>query len=127
MMCAGGIQGYMYNSPAVEKVLKPVVECCMKQECIEPEGSGFHNHRYDQSVFSIMLAKNGIKCQTEGKFWGNRGNSRTPKHPQGITVDPTEKNDMILFSRRGWGIEYDNNPPQFGLYVPFLKKKETEK
>ncbi len=50
-----------------------------------------------------------------------RGNNRSQQHPQGITVDPTEKNDMILFSRRGWGIEYDNNPPNFGLYVQFLK------
>jgi hypothetical protein len=34
---------------------------------------------------------------------------------------------MILFSRRGWGIEYDNNPPQFGLYTPFLKMKNEQK
>ena len=72
MMCAGGIQGYSINSSAVEKILKPVIECCMKQDCIEPPGAATNKHRYDQSAFSIMLAKNGIQCQTDAKYWANR-------------------------------------------------------
>ncbi len=45
MMCAGGIQGYMLNSSAVEKVLKPVVDCVMDPKCIDIPSASTQNHR----------------------------------------------------------------------------------
>jgi len=123
MMCAGGIQGYKKGSPAIEKILEPTIKCAMRKECIEPEGAQTSNHRFDQSVFSIHIAKNNLQCQTDPKYWANRGNNRSVQHPQGITEDETKTNNVILFSRRGWGIEYDHET-KFGGYSKYLKSKK---
>jgi hypothetical protein len=72
-----------------------------------------------------MIAKSGLKCQTDAKFWANRGNNRSAAHPQGITEDPTKTNNVILFSRRGWGFDYDQQTPYKG-YSGFIKKKKAQ-
>jgi len=123
-MCAGGIQGYRIDSPAVEKVLEFAVDCAMNPECIEPMGAHPSVHRYDQSVFSILVNKNGFVIQNDSKYWGNRGNKRSIQFPQTITKNPRHSNDIIFFSRRGWGIDYELET-SYELYTKFIIKKKN--
>lgn len=139
-MCAGGIQGYVRNGFAHNNILKPVGECARVKDCIAPTGATLANHRFDQAIFSIYLHENNIKCQTDPKFWGNRGNNRCnllcvmmklfininnlyrqPDAPNGVTLDAHARNNMILYSRRGWGIDYDQSIGQpVSLYFFYL-------
>lgn len=130
MMCAGGIQGYRnQDTPAVASVLEPTLRCAMSVDCIAPVGASLANHRYDQSVFSIHLHRAGIRCQTDPRFWTNRGNNRQANAPNGITDDHTLRNNAILFSRRGWGFDYDTeskgaSKPSYSQYLVVVKKDE---
>lgn len=130
MMCAGGIQGYRnQDARAVAAVLEPTLRCAMDVDCIAPDGSSLANHRYDQSVFSIHLHRSGIACQTDPRFWTNRGNNRQAGAPNGVTDDHTKRNNAILFSRRGWGFDYDIGgrgaaKPSYAQYVQNKNKEE---
>jgi hypothetical protein len=59
MMCAGGIQGYLLNSSAVDLVLKPVVQCAMNPDCIAIPGAGTQNHRF-AIHYRFKLIKEGL-------------------------------------------------------------------
>jgi hypothetical protein len=121
MMCAGGIQGYRnQDAPAVAAVLEPTLRCALDADCIAPAGASLANHRYDQSVFSVHLHRAGIACQTDARFWTNRGNNRQPGAPNGVTDDHRQSNNAILFSRRGWGFDYDIGGK--GAAVPSYKQ-----
>jgi hypothetical protein len=121
-MCAGGIQAYLSaDAPAVAAVLEPTLRCAMDVDCIAPEGASLANHRYDQSVFSVHLYRAGIACQRDPRFWTNRGNNRQRSAPNGITDDHTKTNNAILFSRRGWGVDYDRDAPTGAARPPFVQ------
>lgn len=48
------------------------------------------------------------------------GNNRQPGAMNGVTSDPTRTNNAILYSRRGWGIDYDQRIGQpYAKYVKF--------
>lgn len=71
------------------QVLIPTVECCLKEECIAPAGSGHNNHRYDQAAFSLYIRKNGFVCKQEQRF-----------HATNPLLLEVKDSDVILFSRR---------------------------
>jgi hypothetical protein len=128
-MCAGGIQGYAgEHVDAVKRVLEPTLACAMDAACIAPAGATLANHRFDQSVFSIHLHRANIRCQTDARFWANRGNMRSAGAINGITEDHRSTNDAILFSRRGWGFDYDQagRGAAVPAYAQYLKFKHNE-
>ena len=53
------------------KVIKPLIDCAMREKCISPAGSSPTSHHYDQSAISMILYKNMRHEWT----WENRGNS----------------------------------------------------
>ena len=60
------------NSSMVNiRVLKPLIDCAMKEKCISPAGSSPTSHHYDQSAISMILYKNMRHEWT----WENRANS----------------------------------------------------
>eukprot|EP00501_MAST-03F_sp_TOSAG23-6_P000719 GSMAST32.ASY1.ANO1.747.1 assembled CDS len=63
IMCAGGLQGYTRD-------------CAHRLACIAPTGSNSSNHRFDQSVFSILVTINGFggDIHRDEKYWSNPGN-----------------------------------------------------
>jgi len=66
------------------------------------------NHRYDQAVFSVLLAANHIECQRDTRFWANIGNNAAHGGiPRGKQF--TKTNNVVLFTRRGWshGVGWD--------------------
>lgn len=82
----------------------------MHEECISPKGSGLHNHRQDQSAFSIFINLYNFTCQTNTKFWGNPGN-----------LNAQTKKDVILYSRKGLKQIY---PEIMKINAAALKKKK---
>ena len=109
-MCAGGIQRYYLGSRAYHDVLLPTAECAARAECIAPAGSGLHNHRFDQSVFSTMINHAGLTCQDDPIFWGNERNLGS----QQPTPDETQQNNIVLYTARG---------RQGNKYTRHIKKK----
>jgi hypothetical protein len=51
---SGNTMGYVYDSPAYHKILKPWVECAKVEACMAPPGTSTSNHRFDQAVLSII-------------------------------------------------------------------------
>ena len=47
-----------------------VIDCVRRRTCVAPNGADQSNHRFDQSVFSIVLARMHIRCHNNWKFNG---------------------------------------------------------
>lgn len=62
-MCAGGIIGLYYPSSLVFYILEQWKACSLIKNCISPNGSNLSNHRYDQSVISILLYEHNLGCE----------------------------------------------------------------
>ncbi|EKX44483.1 hypothetical protein GUITHDRAFT_139723 [Guillardia theta CCMP2712] len=56
-MCAGGIQGYMNTSRAVQEVLGSTIKCALDEDCIAPKKADQSNHRFDQAIFSMFMSR----------------------------------------------------------------------
>ncbi|MEM7061699.1 MAG: DUF1647 domain-containing protein [Cyanobacteria bacterium P01_B01_bin.77] len=57
---AGNLQGYVQHSHAHTHILEPLYTCALKQDCIAPSGSNLTNHRFDQTVLSILIYQSGL-------------------------------------------------------------------
>lgn len=62
-MCSGGVIGLFYPSLMVNKIMNLWMACALIKNCISPKGSSLYNHRYDQSVISILLYKYNFSCE----------------------------------------------------------------
>ncbi|EFC49531.1 predicted protein [Naegleria gruberi] len=114
-MCSGGIQGYIKDSYAYKNVLVPTLECAWEKECMAPTGSHMGNHRQDQSVFSLLIHKSGLNCETDIRLWGNRGNY----------VD-VPKDEIVLFLRKGARekqfVGFAEKSKKFAIVLPFSEQ-----
>jgi len=57
---SGSVQGYLKHSDAYQHVLLPMAAKALLKECIAPAGSSLQNHRYDQSLLSILVYGSGL-------------------------------------------------------------------
>lgn len=64
----GGTQGYLYPSEAYGRVVRPMLSCAMNASCIQPVGSGLSNHRYDQTVLSILSYQYHVMLQPHTEY-----------------------------------------------------------
>ncbi|KAI8476927.1 MAG: hypothetical protein J3K34DRAFT_516186 [Monoraphidium minutum] len=69
---AGNTWGWVKGSPWVEAVLRPWERCSLVEACISPNGSSLGNHRYDQSVVSIILYTNATVYNPDGSLLSDR-------------------------------------------------------
>ena len=62
---------------------RQVIDCVSSRECVAPNGADQSNHRFDQSVFSVVLARMHIRCHNNWKFNGYLDEDRLheAKHP----------------------------------------------
>ena len=51
---AGSMEGFMFPSRYIDTIVLPMAECALNESCIAPPGSNLKNHRYDQTVLSIL-------------------------------------------------------------------------
>ncbi|KAK9718825.1 hypothetical protein K7432_005183 [Basidiobolus ranarum] len=64
--CNGAFIGFdSHNHTVMSKLVKPFLDCGLKQQCIAPRGSSRANHRQDQSVFTYLVVSNGWRCQMD--------------------------------------------------------------
>jgi hypothetical protein len=63
----GSLQGYQRNSVAHQHILDPLYKYALNPQCIAPKGSSYLNHRYDQSVLSVLIYRCGfnVSARTE--------------------------------------------------------------
>lgn len=68
---AGGVNGWIYGSEEYHKILVPWSKCALDERCISPTGSSLANHRFDQSVLSIIIYTTNVTIfpHTEEHFW----------------------------------------------------------
>jgi len=51
---AGGVVGFVFESPAYWDILLPWVHCASRRRCIAPDGASLGDHRFDQCVLTIL-------------------------------------------------------------------------
>lgn len=87
---AGGFIGFKTNMSAFyNDILIPFVACSLNKDCIAPNSPRtLSTHRFDQSVLSILVYKNGYQVETDERFYGDFGSADE--------LDET----MVIFSRR---------------------------
>lgn len=62
-LCAGDLIGVVRASPLYDALATTAAQCALRsRQCWAPTGASFDTHRFGQSVFSILLAKAGLKC-----------------------------------------------------------------
>lgn len=99
-MCAGGIQGYRAGSRIAEEVLSQVIGCVSNRECVAPDGADQSNHRFDQSVFSVVLARMHIRCHNNWKFNGYLEEDRLHEADRWDVDNGFGREKPLVFSRR---------------------------
>mmetsp|Transcript_27688 Transcript_27688/g.88874 ORF Transcript_27688/g.88874 Transcript_27688/m.88874 type:complete len:290 (-) Transcript_27688:200-1069(-) len=94
-MCAGGIQGYARSGSAVRDILDPTCRCALQRSCIAPPTSSRHNHRFDQSIFSILISQSAGRytCERDQRFYNY-------KNYMPLTRNLTEASGVVLNMRR---------------------------
>ena len=94
LMCYAGMHGYLASSPVAKQVLERTAACAANPVCIDPSGSGHNNHRYEQSVSSIIIRNLGLFCHY-GRFYSE--NVPIIPHP-----NPLRPLQPIVFFLRRW-------------------------
>lgn len=65
---AGGIQGHLFPSRYIDSIVKPNAECALNEACIAPPGASLWNHRFDQSVLSILAHQRHVQVPPYTEF-----------------------------------------------------------
>eukprot|EP00960_Hanusia_phi_P052556 761519-Hanusia_phi.AAC.5 len=99
-MCAGGIQGYLNTSLAVQEVLGNTIQCALDEKCIAPEKADQSNHRFDQAIFSMFMSKHLYRCHCSWIFRAYLETSRLKEADVFDVRDGFGHFYPLLFSRR---------------------------
>jgi len=54
---AGNLCGFGHGNETMKRLVEDWARLCLEYECIQPEGANRANHRWDQSILSILLYK----------------------------------------------------------------------
>ncbi len=65
---AGNTLGFSRQSALYNQIFLPWYRCALELECIMPPNSTFDNHRFDQSVLSVLLYSSGLDIQPRTDF-----------------------------------------------------------
>ena len=94
---AGGIQGHLLNSKN-NSLIKFQKELALNPNCICPNGSSLRNHRYDQSILSILAHDMELNSYT--KYLAA---SRSQ-----LVKNPLKPSKQIIWTARGRSRDYIN-------------------
>lgn len=95
---AGSLQGYVRGDQAHHRVLRPMVELALRKECIAPPGSNLSNHRYDQTLLSILIYRSGLDVTPHTEMLCS--------HREGLAADPDRTSTAVVFTARGRTADY---------------------
>ncbi len=95
---AGNLQAYVRNGRAHEKILKPLDAAAREKHCIAPPGSNLSNHRYDQTLLSILIYQSDLPVAPQTHLLAAQ---RNQLHP-----DPLQSSDYVIYTTRCSSLEY---------------------
>ncbi|MGA8260697.1 MAG: glycosyltransferase family 10 [Arenicellales bacterium] len=95
---AGNLQGYVRDGRAHRRVLRPLVEHALEQECIAPAGSNLSNHRFDQTLLSILIYRSGLDVVPHTELLSARR--------EDLERDPDRPSAAAVYTARGRSAEY---------------------
>lgn len=95
--CAGGMFGFVRDSPSYLQVATLAAQCALKPLCYSPPASGRDNHNFDQSINSILLYKFGGQCNHR-RVYREMEMSRCPI--RAARYWPEEEGGVVLCIRR---------------------------
>jgi hypothetical protein len=97
--CGAAMFGIVRAAPAYGLVAVPAASCALRPQCHAPAGSGRHNHNFDQSTYSILVYKYGMRCAPQRQF-REMDMSRCPLRPERFV--PAEQPGAVVLCMRRW-------------------------
>lgn len=98
---AASLQGYIRGGPAYYRILRPMTEYALNEQCIAPTGSDLSNHRYDQTLLSILIYQSGLDVTPHTEMVAA---SREELEP-----DPASPSAAVVYTAHGRSDEYAGN------------------
>ena len=95
---AGNLQAYIRNRPAHEKILEPLHKAALEQNCIAPPGSNLSNHRYDQTLLSILIYQSDLQVWPKTHLLAAQRNQ--------LHSDPLQSSGRVIYTARCSSIDY---------------------
>jgi len=95
---SANLQAYAKDGPVFGKIVQAMQQAAGSQKCIAPTGSNISNHRFDQTVLSILAYTCGIELQTHTHLLAAR---RTQ-----LQAKPEMESDRLVYTGRGSSKEY---------------------
>ena len=95
---AGSLQGYVKDSDAHKIILNLFYKFAQIESCIAPGGSDLGNHRFDQTLLSILIYQSGLSVKAHTHLLS--------AHREELNVDPMKPSDRIVFTARCTSQEY---------------------
>lgn len=95
---SGNTQGYKRDSAAARSVLAPLVAAACDKRCIAPRGAHLFNHRYDQSVLSVIAYTCGLALSDHTALLA--------AHRHEVDADPTRPSAKRVHTARGTSADY---------------------
>jgi hypothetical protein len=95
---SGGLQGYVRGRAAGRNILMPMYVAACRRNCIAPPGSSLRNHRYDQSILSLLAytCSRVVKDHTEF-LCSNRSE---------LKPNPAEPSGKLIYTAHGSSMDY---------------------
>lgn len=95
---AGNLQGYSRGRSAAAKILEPLKQAAGVAECIAPSGANLSNHRFDQTLLSILIYASDIKIEHHTDL------ITASRHE--LSFDPFLHSDRVIFTARRSNKDY---------------------
>jgi hypothetical protein len=113
---SANLQGYTHGSLAHQDILIPMVNAAAKKQCIAPPGSNLSNHRYDQTLLSLVAYTRAWDVVEHTVYLAAQRNQ--------LSNDPTLPSDKIVFTARGSSrdyVRYLRDYRNLALYQDYVK------
>jgi len=95
---AGSAQGYVSGSTVVDRVLRPMYAAAANEACIAPPGSSLQNHRFDQSLLSLIAYSSGLRLKEHTRLLSSSRAELSPK--------PWKPSKRRIYTARCSSVEY---------------------
>ncbi|NER20752.1 MAG: DUF1647 domain-containing protein [Symploca sp. SIO1B1] len=95
---AGNLQGYVQNGKAHKLILEPLYRNALNRDCIAPPGSNLTNHRFDQTVLSILIYQSELSVVPRTNLLS--------AHRQELHPEPEQPSSATVYTARCSSEEY---------------------
>ncbi len=124
---AGSIQGYRQNSQAHREILNPLYKYALIGDCIAPKGSNLTNHRFDQTLLSVLIYRSGLPIQPHTRLLASRradlqANPFTPSRAIVYTARCSSREYVGWIQKRSFSFDRQNGA---GQAADSLEKEEV--